>query len=344
MSIQRFFSDPADISGSDIKYRALYTTLYRACEEGLDGILYLSEDVAPILSICNCVKTIETHLSSNRYSAKTMTEVIDQMEINPLGFNPPVSEIKYHRYSFDIPSSFGKQMVMICLEALLLFDGPTYCPALKEIKHFNKLQGISHEQATSFLSAYVREYVRLQGKVDQKTRDFVAPLSQPRPHRYISIDRLFAVAGNLYREHPEQAELFSEVIYASIQEEAGSDLERARARARQLIAIVSSPAAMATAARTAEENEKGELATTSQLALLFHYLFDYLGVNYGNSDKTAWARLIHWITGRSEDNIRKRLCFNFDNKTVKRDLKVVASYLKELFPAISQQIEKDSEE
>lgn len=342
MSIEKIYSEPADIAGSDFHFLALYNTLHKASEEGIDGILYLCEEVAPILSVCNCVKTLEAQLKASRFSATEMERIAARLEVNPMGFNPPVREIRHPHYCFDIPSDFGKTVVLICLEAILSFDGPRPCPALRVLRRLNDAHPKTEQMTMSFLSAYLKNYLTLRDDSDSKPHVVSVPVARERPHRYISIDRLFAVAGNIYRAHPEQAQLFTDIIYTAVQEESGSDTDRAMARARQLMAIVSSPSAMAVASRTAEEIEHGELATTSQLALLFHYLFDYLGVNFGNSDKTAWARLIHWITGRNEDNIRKRLSFDFDSRTVKKDLKVVSGYLRELFPSISRQIEKDS--
>ena len=82
--------------------------------------------------------------------------------------------------------------------------------------------------------------------------------------------------------------------------------------------------------------------TTGQQAIFFYYIFDSLGLNFGNSDKAAWIRLLHSVTGRNEYNIKQRLNFRFDEEQTQRDLRFVAECLKELFPSIASKIERDS--
>ena len=343
MDIQRFFSEPADIAGSDLRYRALYATLCRAYEEGIDGILYLCEDIAPILSVCNCVKTMEQQIKSSDYSADTLVSIIDVLDINPLGYNPPLEEINTPDYLFYITTPFGKGLVLTCLEAILDFDCPCRSAPIVELRRRNKSTDFTKEHIISFLMAYVTELVKLKNADSPVPASIHHPPTRSKRNGYVSIDRLFSVAGILLLNHPDQAQLFSDVVFTAVQEEKGSDTDRAQARSRQLMAIVSSIRVVPTPENTAVDDQREGMATTSQLALLFHYLFDHLGVTFGNSDKTAWARLIHWITGRNEQNIRKRLSFDFDSRAVKKDLKVVAGYLNELFPAISRRIEKDSQ-
>ena len=66
------------------------------------------------------------------------------------------------------------------------------------------------------------------------------------------------------------------------------------------------------------------------------------GLNFGNSDKAAWIRLLRNVTGRNADNIKQRLNFRFDEDQTQKDLRYVAGCLKELFPSISSKIERDS--
>ena len=82
--------------------------------------------------------------------------------------------------------------------------------------------------------------------------------------------------------------------------------------------------------------------TAGQQALFFYYLFNSLGLNFHNSDKSAWVRLIHSVTGKNPDNLRERLNFRFEDVQTRKDLRYVAGCLKELFPSISSQIDRDS--
>lgn len=87
--------------------------------------------------------------------------------------------------------------------------------------------------------------------------------------------------------------------------------------------------------------DEGEGLTVNQLALAFYYLFDALEINFANSDKTQWARFIHQVTGKSYHRIRNALSIDFESKTTRKNLRVVASLFAELFPQIHKKILND---
>ena len=111
----------------------------------------------------------------------------------------------------------------------------------------------------------------------------------------------------------------------------GSELDRIRAKRNALAGY-----------STKSTVEKDSGMTTGQQVLFFYYIFDSLGLNFHNSDKAAWIRLLQSVTGRNKDNIKKRLDFRFDDDQTQKDLRLVAGCLKELFPSIATKIERDS--
>ena len=52
-------------------------------------------------------------------------------------------------------------------------------------------------------------------------------------------------------------------------------------------------------------NVKHYIGTTSQQTLLIYYLLEYAKLNQSQVDKTKYANLIHFLTGKNHDNIRK---------------------------------------
>ncbi|MFH2143310.1 MAG: hypothetical protein ABIJ97_12860 [Bacteroidota bacterium] len=70
--------------------------------------------------------------------------------------------------------------------------------------------------------------------------------------------------------------------------------------------------------------------TTSRQVLAMHYIFKYIQVN--NVDKTDVARFIQFLTGKSFDNIYKRVRdpLRENNKTLKSDLKFIREYFNKL--------------
>jgi hypothetical protein len=90
--------------------------------------------------------------------------------------------------------------------------------------------------------------------------------------------------------------------------------------------------------------QKENTFTTSQQILFFHYLLGEIGINFGNSDKSQWIRLIHSFTGKNAQDIKEKLNFNFDDKKTKRDLRIVADHIQELIPQIAIKIKNDTQE
>ena len=79
----------------------------------------------------------------------------------------------------------------------------------------------------------------------------------------------------------------------------------------------------------------------SQQVMAFIYLLNLIGINTENTKKSIIARFVHRITGRSEDNIRKRLEFDYDDVNVKQNLRIVAEAFSEILPSTTEQILKD---
>lgn len=88
-------------------------------------------------------------------------------------------------------------------------------------------------------------------------------------------------------------------------------------------------------------DDSGPGMTVGQLAITFYYLFNELGLNFSNSDKTDWAKFINAITGKSYERIRRAFPIDCDTKISKKNLRIVGELYKELFPGIRQKIIND---
>ena len=166
--------------------------------------------------------------------------------------------------------------------------------------------------------------LELKMRTERAMNDF----SNPKPpDGYVSIDAILYATENYFCKDAEPVLNTLEYV---VSQTNGSDLDRIRSKRRALML------------RCAKTTDKESGMTTGQQALFFYYLFDSLGLNFGNSDKAAWIRLLHNVTGRNADNIKQRLNFKFDEEQTQKDLRYVAGCLKELFPSISSKIERDS--
>lgn len=84
--------------------------------------------------------------------------------------------------------------------------------------------------------------------------------------------------------------------------------------------------------------------TVAQTSLTFYYLFDQLGLNFSNSDRTQWARFISGLTGKSYQSLREAFShLDFDSQNARKNLRKVAALFTELFPQIAEKILRDME-
>src|SRR5690554_2498445 len=93
--------------------------------------------------------------------------------------------------------------------------------------------------------------------------------------------------------------------------------------------------------RHRQEREQSKGMTNSQIALLTYYIFNALGLNFENSTKVDWAKFINAVSGRSENSMRDKFSFKFDNKQTIKDSEEVIAVMQELFPDIVQTIKND---
>lgn len=91
-----------------------------------------------------------------------------------------------------------------------------------------------------------------------------------------------------------------------------------------------------------EKTDKG--MTTQQQILFMHYILNELGVNFGNSDKAAWKRLISKVFGKNSQDVKEKLTFDYDDKKTKSSLRIVSEAVKELLPSIANKINNDIKE
>ena len=182
---------------------------------------------------------------------------------------------------------------------------------------------IHKEEMKESPNPYYLQILELQLRAERAKIDFS---SRQIPDGYVSVEAILNATECYFKNDAERILNALEYVVA---ESNGNELERIEAKKVALMhSLVSSKATAGI--------ESG--MTTSQQAVFFYYLFNSLGLNFNNSDKAAWVRLIHSVTGRNIDNIRHRLNFKFEEEQTQKDLRYVAGCLKELFPSISSNI------
>ena len=173
---------------------------------------------------------------------------------------------------------------------------------------------------------YYLELLELQLRAERSKIDLE---SRKIPEGYVSVDAILDATESYFKDDAER--ILNALTYVVAQNN-GTELERIEAKKKALMQFSSHHKSL--------DSKIG--MTAGQQALFFYYLFNSLGLNFHNSDKSAWVRLIHSVTGKNPDNLRERLNFRFEDVQTRKDLRYVAGCLKELFPSISSQIDRDS--
>ena len=173
---------------------------------------------------------------------------------------------------------------------------------------------------------YYLELLELQLRAERSKIDLE---SRKIPEGYVGVDAILDATESYFKDDAER--ILNALTYVVAQNN-GTELERIEAKKKALMQFSSYHKSL--------DSKIG--MTAGQQALFFYYLFNSLGLNFHNSDKAAWVRLIHSVTGKNPDNLRDRLNFRFEDLQTRKDLRYVAGCLKELFPSISSQIDRDS--
>ena len=157
----------------------------------------------------------------------------------------------------------------------------------------------------------------------------------------ISLDALFANTEMICNGNHDLAQKVFDIINMTVAQQFGSEVEKSNAKAQIILAKMKGAASTST---NKPDEEKDGVMSAAQADIFFYYLFNELGLNFNNSDKTAWARLIRSITGKNEKNIKDALSFDFDKPKTKKDVRKAAEYMKELFPSIVAKMQNDIKE
>ena len=341
MIVTKYFARAEEVISCGPFYKALYNALAQAYVEGIDNLIYLTEERAPLVSMCNCVKSVVKYLTGARRTSRTIFATLQDLSIDADGKNIDPESIPGPSYLFFIPT-YVERSVIMAAAYLLVGETITISPSQRK-----RLQ--THLQTSKFSRAHFELfYSKLQDELMRihfdPTYDGYAGHFRPMRHKEetgVSVDALFNVASTLCRNRPDSIRVVLDVITTTIAQELGNAVQQAEARSHQLEESLAAAVSAAGTTSSGPMAARKDMATTSQQSLVFYYLFNVLGINFHNSDKAAWIRFIKWFTGKNQDSIKDHLKFDFESKAIQKDLQIVQAYVRELFPSIGRLIEND---
>lgn len=343
MRIIRYYDNAADIIYQGPYYTALYRMILELYTKGLHPGHQFLEVEFPSVTLVNCAKTIVEETADFADIMPYLDDFHNKLSPDPKFPNPPVETICSKTYECHPRTSEQRMAVM----ASAYYLGTS-------------LEVFTPNQAARFrgwFNANRDDYTHINYYLDnipiQKELEAVQTQSQAEiledyclaKSVLDSVDRILPTKNDIQKvafmeevtesflgDRESLHRILSGVLTARF------DILEAEIRADKAANAAATSQSIASA-----DGTKSKGATANQLALLFYYLFNELHIDFTNSDKMAWARLIHFISGHSIENLRKYLNIQFDKKSVQQDLGIVQAALQELFPAVAQKIEKDKQ-
>lgn len=349
MRIRNFYRSRSDLDKMQGVRQFLVPIVTKFYNGEVDGAMRIKESSLPLQTLFNAVDTILARLEDTENPELLVGDIWDSLVMRSRKScveQRLVHFFDFNYYDYRVNRKPEATLIFGAVYYMMTAESPEKRFCLKAIKdkalygteaipYFNLFEktpasGGNIKDHDVPVSHDPRQDVILELKM--RTEKAMNDLSISKAHEgYVSIDAMLYVAECYFRR--DAASILNALEYV-VSQTNGSDLDRIRSKRKALL--------QAGAGRPANEPDVDTGMTTGQQVLFFYYIFDSLGLNFHNSDKAAWIRLLHSVTGRNRDNIKHRLNFRFEEEQTQKDLRYVASCLRELFPSISSKIERDS--
>lgn len=343
MIIKKYYSNAAEVVYHNANYRALYYLLLEMESAGLSARFHFCAQALPAISVCNCIRTLLSELQSVNGIYDSVEHYHEALAPVPGFQNPAVETIAASAYDFHLGSDEEREAILT-----LAFVISDYSLCLDQNKNLHFLRFLcEHPQDYRHLdlleSAYYDRYNRVAraASPDNRILEYYLVATSCLHSIELTLQQKNSAQRQAILQNNIESFLLEETPVANLISSMLILRLRALDAEHDALLTENEPGTLQRIASDEDASSKG--ATYSQQVLIFYYLFNALGINFSNSDKSAWARFIHFVTGASEKNLRKYMTPDFDKKSVQKDLSLVGAALGELFPAIAKKVEKDKE-
>lgn len=341
MRIIRYYDNAADIIYQGPHYTALYRMILELYTKGRHPGAQFLEAQFPSVTLVNCSKTIVEETAGFDDIRPYLDDFHKKLSPRPKFKNPPVETLGRKTYECH-PCTAEQRMAVMAAACYLGCELKTYKEEqAAQFKEWLKANDKEYTFVDTYLSAIpteqelhapqspsqaeiLEDYCLSKFVVDSVDRIL------PTKDRRGKIAFMEEVTESFLGDRECLHRILSGILTCRF------DILEAEMKADEAPGEAGTPQSIPSGEPVATKQ-----ATTRQLGILFYYLFNELGIDFTNSDKSAWARLLSFITGYSEDTLRKKLDFDFEAKQVQKDMGVVKAAVEELFPAIARKIEKD---
>ena len=343
MLVQKYFSTVPDVIYNHSEYCSAYRVLIQFYSAGLSPELRSSENSFPSVTLCNCIHTILDVLSDIEKLRPYLDDYHQQLQPVPEAKNPRPETLPSAVYDCSPTTDAERCAVMALTCAVGAAEESLNPDQVRQFKRWLSTHKDHYADARILLDAFSAT-MGTTAPISPSTFDLLSDYC-------IGITAMDFIEKAMTGMNAQQKDKFVASItemflgdsYRLNRLIGGMMVYRYEVLSRENEAIEAANDAAASPPIASVDEGKSKGATADQLALLFYYLFNELHIDFTNSDKMAWARLINFISGHSIENLRKYLNIKFDKKSVQQDLGIVQAALQELFPTIAQKIENDKQ-
>ena len=340
MRVRNFYQSEKDFGQLKGARLSIIPAVRRLYGTDTDLTERIRKESLPVITLLNCVETILVRIRSMDFRETVVDGIWDDLFRIRAKPSMSLSLLRYYDcsyYDYRVNRRCEAAVILGAVYFIMAMEYPEMIDYMDAIRG----KGVCDTETAPYFLFFLEEYGKQEGIVaespaspsqnDQEMNGRTQQSPDKAPDGFVSINAVITATENYFRN---DAEKVLDVLSYVVAQESGTDLERIESKKHAL--------SLAHASSILGNPGKTHGMTTGQLALFFYYLFDSMGLNFHNSDKAAWIRLIHSVTGRNADNIKQRLNFRFEDEQTQKDLRYVAGCLKELFPSISSQIDRDS--
>ena len=341
MRIIRYYDNAADIIYQGPHYTALYRMILELYTKGRHpGALFL-EAQFPSVTLVNCAKTIVEETAGFDDIRPYLDDFHKKLSPRPKFKNPPVETLGRKTYECH-PCTAEQRMAVMAAACYLGCELKTYKEEqAAQFKEWLKENDKDYTYTDTYLAAIpteqelhapqspsqaeiLEDYCLSKFVIDSVDRIL------PTKDRRGKIAFMEEVTESFLGDRECLHRILSGILTCRF------DILEAEMKADEAPGEAGTPQSIPSGEPVATKQ-----ATTRQLGILFYYLFNELGIDFTNSDKSEWARLISFISGYDSETLRKKFDVDYDRKQTLKDMDVVCAAIRNLMPGLARKIAKD---
>lgn len=340
MRIIRHFTTVADIIAQGPEYVALYRLLLEIYSRGLNPEMRFLESDFPSVTLCNCAKTILDELHTADDLAPFLDSYHRRLKPSRKFQNPRAETITLQTYDCHPHTDAQRCTVIAAVLYLAEASGKLSEEQLRQYKDWLLL----HADDYLFADTFIASIPPLQ-----QLKEPMPPTPRMMLTNYAIAHSVLESVDRALESKPaaDRPRFLDELIQTFLGErESLKDILGGILTARYDVLIAETKAEQtgndaAATPKPSFEPRATKQATTRQLGVLFRYLLGELGIDFTNSDKSEWARLISFISGYDSETLRKKFDVDYDSKQTLKDMDIVCAAIRNLMPGLARKIEKD---